>query len=412
MSAEEGSGLRDPQPLDLVVRGGRVVDPAAGLDARLDVGVRNGRVVALEPDLSGSIAPPRSDYPPDLGTSIIDATGAIVAPGFVDLHAHVYSGVCALTVPADETSSVSGVTTVVSAGDAGANTIEGFRRLVVQQSRTRVLAFLHVSSVGLAPWPAGEARDLDLLDVGAGIRAARENADIVVGVKVRMTADQVIGDNDLEPLRRAVRIADAAGLPVMMHIGFCPRPIGELLDLLRPGDIVTHCYTGSANTLLEEGRIAPAAHAARRRGVRFDVGHGFGSFDYRVADAAVVEGFWPDTISTDLHSLSAREIVVDLPTTVGKLLDLGLPLTDAIAAVTSRPAAAIGRSATLGSLVLGRVADLVAFEIESGERRYRDSFGGTRTGTVGIRVRHTVRAGIPWFAPLPHPGRGVAVAAD
>ena len=412
MSAEEGAHLPDPQPLDLVVRGGRVLDPAAGLDARLDVGVRNGRVVALEPDLSGSIAPPRSDYPPDLGTSIIDATGAIVAPGFVDLHAHVYSGVCALTVPADETSSVSGVTTVVSAGDAGANTIEGFRRLVVQQSRTRVLAFLHVSSVGLAPWPAGEARDLDLLDVGAGIRAARENADIVVGVKVRMTADQVIGDNDLEPLRRAVRIADAAGLPVMMHIGFCPRPIGQLLDLLRPGDIVTHCYTGSANTLLEEGRIAPAAHAARRRGVRFDVGHGFGSFDYRVADAAFVEGFWPDTISTDLHSLSAREIVVDLPTTVGKLLDLGLPLTDAIAAVTSRPAAAIGRSATLGSLVVGRVADLVTFEIESGERRYRDSFGGIRTGTVAIRVRHTVRAGIPWFAPLPHPGRGVSVAAD
>ena len=144
MSAEEGAHLSDPQPLDLVVRGGRVLDPAAGLDARLDVGVRNGRVVALEPDLSGSIAPPRSDYPPDLGTSIIDATGAIVAPGFVDLHAHVYSGVCALTVPADETSSVSGVTTVVSAGDAGANTIEGFRRLVVQQSRTRVLAFLHV----------------------------------------------------------------------------------------------------------------------------------------------------------------------------------------------------------------------------------------------------------------------------
>ena len=412
MSAEEGARLPDPQSLDLVVRGGRVLDPAAGLDARLDVGVRNGRVVALEPDLSGSIAPPRSDYPPDLGTSIIDATGAIVAPGFVDLHAHVHSGVCALTVPADETSSVSGVTTVVSAGDAGAQHDRGLpsaRRPAVANPRAGIPPRFErrpravAGRRGQGPRPPRR---------GCGIRAARENADIVVGVKVRMTADQVIGDNDLEPLRRAVRIADAAGLPVMMHIGFCPRPIGQLLDLLRPGDIVTHCYTGSANTLLEEGRIAPAAHAARRRGVRFDVGHGFGSFDYRVADAAVVEGFWPDTISTDLHSLSAREIVVDLPTTVGKLLDLGLPLSDAIAAVTSRPAAAIGRSATLGSLVVGRVADLVTFEIESGERRYRDSFGGIRTGTVAIRVRHTVRAGIPWFAPLPHPGRGVSVAAD
>ena len=160
-------------------------------------------------------------------------------PSFIDLHAHVYTGVCGLSVPADETSSRSGVTTVISAGDAGANTIEGFRRLTVQASRTRVLAFLHVSNVGLAPWPAGESRDLDMLDVEAGIRAVRENPDIVLGVKVRMTEGSVVGDNGLEPLRRAVAIADATGLPLMMHIGFCPRPIGELLALLRPGDIVS-----------------------------------------------------------------------------------------------------------------------------------------------------------------------------
>jgi dihydroorotase len=402
----------EPEPLDLVVRGGRVVDPSTGLDARLDVGVRYGRVIALEPDLSGRIAPPRSAWPPDLGTSVIDAHGAIVAPGFIDLHAHVYTGVCALTVPADETSSVSGVTTVVSAGDAGANTIEGFRRITVQAARTRVLAFLHVSNAGLAPWPAGEARDLDMLDVPAGIRATEENRDIVVGVKVRMTQGQVIGDNDLEPLRRAIRIADACGLPVMVHIGFCPRPIGELLELLRPGDIVTHSYSGSSNTLLEDGRLAASAHEARQRGVRFDVGHGFGSFDYRVVDAAIREGFWPDTISTDLHSLSAREIVIDLPMTMAKFLDLGMPLETVIAAVTSRPAEAVGRSGTIGSLALGRIADLAVFDVVPAERTYHDAYGATRPGASAVRVRHTVRAGVPWFAPLPHPGRGVAVRPD
>jgi dihydroorotase len=407
MSAADQDG-----PLDLVVRGGRVIDPGSGLDARLDVGVRLGRIVALEPDLSAQITPARDAYPPNLGTAVVDATGVIVAPGFIDLHAHVYTGVCGLTVPADETSSRSGVTTVVSAGDAGANTIEGFRRLAVQASRTRVLAFLHVSNVGLAPWPAGESRDLDMLDVQAGIRAVRENPDIVLGVKVRMTEGSVIGDNDLEPLRRAVAIADATGLPLMMHIGFCPRPIGELLALLRPGDIVTHCFSGSSNTLAEDGRLAAAAHRARSSGILFDVGHGFGSFDYRVAEIAVGEGFWPDTISTDLHSLSAAEIVVDLPTTMSKFLNLGMPLVDVVDRVTARPAAAIRRSETLGALAVGRIADLAVFEVEEREQHFRDSFGGRRTGTEGIRVTHTIRAGIPWLGPLPHPGRGVAVQPD
>ena len=165
--------IEDERALDLVVRGGHVLDPGAGIDGVLDVGVRFGRVVAIEPDLSNRIAERRMQMPLDLGTAVIEATDQIVAPGFIDLHTHVYVGVAGLTVPADEISSVTGVTTSVSAGDAGAHTIEGFRRLAVEASRTRVLAFLHVSNVGLAPWPAGEATDLDFLDVGAGIRGAR-----------------------------------------------------------------------------------------------------------------------------------------------------------------------------------------------------------------------------------------------
>ncbi len=410
--------IDDDQALDLVVRQGRVFDPGAGIDGVYDLGVRYGRIVAMEPDLSDRIAERRMQMPLDLGTAVIDATDRIVAPGFIDLHTHVYVGVAGLTVPADESSSTSGVTTCVSCGDAGAHTIEGFRRLAVEASRTRVLAFLHVSNVGLAPWPAGEATDLDLLDVPAGIRAARQNPDIVVGVKVRMTQPQVIRDHGLEPLRRAVAIAEGAGIPVIMHIGYCPRPIGELLELLRPGDIVTHCFTGSDNTLVEDGRLGRGVHEARERGILFDVGHGSGSFSYRVADIAISEGFWPDTISTDIHSLSANGPVYDLPNTMSKFLALGMPLADVVEAVTSRPAAAIGRGSTLGSLALGRTADLAIFDLEEGEFAFRDSgaqlagAGIERLASSRIRVHHTIRAGIPWGLPWPHPGRGVGLAPD
>ena len=410
--------IDDNEALDLVIRGGRVFDPGSGLDDRLDIGVRYGRIAAVEPDLSARIAERRMQMPLDLGTAVIDATGMIVAPGFIDLHTHVYVGVCGLTVPADETSATTGVTTCVSAGDAGANTIEGFRRLAVEASRTRVLAFLHVSNVGLAPWPAGESTNLDMLDVGAGIRAARQNQDIVVGVKVRMTQPQVIGDHDLEPLRRAVAIAEGAGTRVIMHIGFCPRPIGELLALLRPGDIVTHCFTGSENTLVEDGRLGRGVHEARARGILFDIGHGSGSFSYRTADVAIAEGFWPDTISTDIHSLSANGPVYDLPTTMSKFLALGMPIGDVVQAVTARPARAIGRESTLGAIQVGRTADLAVFSVEEGRFTFRDSgaqlsgAGTERIGTSRIRVHHTIRAGVPWGSPWPHPGRGVGLAPD
>jgi dihydroorotase len=151
--------VEDPDALDLVIRGGHVLDPRSGLDGPMDIGIRYGRIAAIEPDLSARVAERRTAMPLDLGTQVIDASGLLVSPGWIDLHTHVYVGVSALTVPADESATSSGVTTCVSAGDAGAHTIEGFRRLAVEASRTRVLAFLHVSTVGLAPWPVGEAKD-------------------------------------------------------------------------------------------------------------------------------------------------------------------------------------------------------------------------------------------------------------
>lgn len=388
---------------ELIIRGGRVLDPATGRDEVADVGIRAARVAALQPDIRHGIAPFRESYPPELGTQEIDATGCLVLPGLVDLHAHVYTGVCPLTSPADAACAPAGVTTVVSAGDAGANTIAGLRQLIVDRSLTRVLAFLHISTIGLTGWPVGEAIDPDYLDVEAAIRAGLAHRDIVVGIKVRMT-HSLTGNNGLLPLERAAEAARQIGIPVMVHIGASQAPLADLLAVLSPGDIVTHCFTASGNGLLESGRLTAAVLAARERGILFDVAHGFGSFDFPTAAQCAREGFWPDVISTDLHGLSAGSTMVDLPTTMTKMLSLGMPLADVIAAVTSRPAAAIGRGSQVGRIQVGSIADVTVLALRDEQVELGDAFGNTRTATQRFTVRHTIRAGQPWAGPFPHPG--------
>jgi len=389
--------------LDLLVRGGRVVDPEMAIDDQLDVGVRLGRIQALGTNLADRVTN-RS------AMQIVDATGALVLPGLIDIHAHVYTGVCPLTVQADEVASRSGVTTIVSAGDAGANTIEGFRDLVVNRSRTRVLAFLHISTVGLAPFPVGEAIQPALLDPVAADRAIGRFPDMIVGLKVRQGGPTVTGTNELEPLRRAASVGQQHQLPVMVHITESDAPLADLLALLSRGDIVTHCFTGSANGLIDEGRIAEAAMAARQRGVLFDVGHGAGSFDFEVAEAAARVAFWPDTISTDLHSISAEK-AKSLPFVMSKMLAVGMPFEEVIAAVTARAAAAIGRGGQLGSLKVGAVADIAVLELKDSPVEFTDTFGHRRTADRQFAVRHTIRAGAVWGAPA-HPGVGTSVLAE
>jgi dihydroorotase len=403
---------RKDDALDLLVRGGRVIDPASGLDAVCDVGIRYGRIAAIAEDLSDLVAPARQEYPPETGTTVVDAAGKLVVPGLVDMHAHVYTGVCPLTVPADETSAASGVTTIVSAGDAGAHTFEGFRQLIVNQSRTRVLAFVHISTIGLTGWPEGEAVDLKYLDVDKVVRAIEENRDIAVGIKVREQAPLIVGDNGLEPVRIAVEAGERAGVPVMVHIGGAPATLGELMQLLRPGDIITHCFTPAPHGLVEDGQLIEEAQQARDRGIVFDVGHGFGSFDYGVVEQAVERGFWPDTISTDLHSLSIRGPVGDLPRTMAKLLNLGMPLTEVVRAATVRPAAVIGRSETLGILREGGVADVAVLSLEDSDEMFVDASGAQRPARKLLRAEATIRAGILWGGPFPHPGRAAGSRAS
>jgi dihydroorotase len=323
----------------------------------------------------------------------------------IDLHAHVYAGVCPLSVSIHEEAPWAGATTVVSAGDAGAHTIEGFRQTVVDRARPRVLAFLHISTIGLAGFPVGEAIDLDYLNVDKAVRAARENEDIVVGIKVRQGLPVISGET-IEPFRRALTVADRLGLPLMVHIGGAPIPIERVLDDLRPGDVVTHCFSPWANTLFEDGRLVPSARAARERGVMFDIGHGSGSFSFSVAESGAEEGFFPDTISTDLHSLSVNVAVGDMATTMTKLLSVGMPLQDVVAAATSSPARIINRHEVIGSLRVGAVADITVLSlVDDDPADAVDSFGLVRRCERILRVDHTIRHGVPCGSPFPHPGR-------
>ncbi len=301
--------------LDLLIRGGEVLDPGQGLRGRYDIGIRWGRIVQVEPQI-----------PVETASQVIDARTNLVTPGLVDLHAHVYPLGSALGLPADELTPHTATTTYVSAGDAGANNFGAFRHYVMAAARSRMFAFVHISRMGLAGFPVGETLNIDYADVDAAARCIAENADVVLGVKVRISRN-VVGDNGLEPLRRAIRAAQlsATGARVMCHIGDAPDDLSALLDLLRPGDVLTHTYSGAGNNIVQNGKLLPAALAAKQRGVTIDVGHGGGSFDYTVAEPAIEQGLMPDTISSDIHALSGNSPGMPyLPWVMSKFLNLGL----------------------------------------------------------------------------------------
>jgi dihydroorotase len=379
---------------DLLIRGGEVIDPSPGLRGRRDVGIRWGQIAAVEP----SIDPARA-------TQSIDATGKLVVPGLVDLHAHVYPQASALGLPADELAPYTCTTTYVSGGDAGANNFSAFRHYVIAQARSRIFGFVHVSSIGLAGFPVGEMLDLDYADVEAAARTVAENRDIALGVKVRVSRS-VVGRNGLEPLRRAIAAAERAGggARVMCHIGDAPGELPALLDLLRPGDILTHAYSGAGNNVVQDGKVLRAALEAKARGVIIDVGHGAGSFDYTVAEPAMDQGLLPDTISSDLHALSGSTPGKPfLPWVMSKFLNLGLSLEQVIALATAAPAKVIGRIEGLGTLQIGAPADVAILELIEAPVSFVDTRGHTRNGTRWLRPVQAVRAGRPYGPPYPVP---------
>src|SRR5438309_3304350 len=289
---------------DLVIKGGDVLDPSQSLRGKRDIGIRFGLIEAIEAEIPAARA-----------LRVLDAGGKLVTPGLIDLHSHVFPYGSAIGIPADELVANQCTTTCVSAGDAGANNFAAFRRYVVGQTRTRLYAFVHIANMGLAPFPVPELYNIDFAQVDTAAKAVGENADIVLGVKVRMS-ENVIAKNGLEPLKRAIAACERAGTgaKVMCHIGGVETPelMSQILDTLRPGDILTHAYSGAPNiggaftNIVQDGKLLPAALAAKQRGVIFDVGHGGGSFDYTVAEPAIAQGCPPDTISFDIHVFSGK----------------------------------------------------------------------------------------------------------
>jgi dihydroorotase len=387
---------------DLVVKGGEVLDPSQNLRARRDIGIRFGVVEALE-----------ADIPADKALRVLSASGKIVTPGLIDLHAHVFPYGSAIGIPADELVPFQATTTLVSAGDAGANNLAAFRRAIVGQTRSRLYAFVHIANIGLAGFPVPELYNIDYAQVDAAAKAVAENADLVIGIKVRMS-ENVIAKNGLEPLKRAIRACEIAGTgaKVMCHIGGVETPelMSQILDMLRPGDILTHSYSGAPNiagrftNIVQDGRLLPAALAAKQRGVVFDVGHGGGSFDYTVAEVAIPAGAGPDTISSDIHVFSGNTPGMPYLTWVmSKFLNLGYTLEQVIAMATINPAKVINRAPKLGTLQIGAPADVSLLEVADGPVEFVDTRNNKRQGKTQIKPAGVVLAGVPYGRPYQAP---------
>jgi dihydroorotase len=376
---------------DLIVRGGRVIDPSQNLDAVADVGVIGPRIAALGANLAEH----------GVRGEVVDASGLVVTPGWVDLHTHVFWGVAPLGVDADSNCLRRGVTTAVDAGSSGASTFPGFKRYVIDVSLTRVVAMLHLSVIGMARDDGfgdgiGELEDIRWANVESALSIARAFADVITGIKIRISQEHVGQDADRtrEVLRRARQVADAIGKPVMVHSGQTAIPLDEILSYLLRGDVVTHVYHARDEGVLDErGTVRASVRAAVERGVNFDVGHGAGSFSWRVARAGLEQGLLPGTISSDIHAWNIAGPVYDLATTASKFLHLGLSLPAVLQRVTATPAACIGRTGELGTLSPGAAADISLFQLVEGEFRFRDSGGAEELGGTRLKPVAVIRNG-------------------
>jgi dihydroorotase len=387
---------------DLVIKGGDVLDPSQSLRGKRDIGIRYGVIEALEADIPAARA-----------LRVLDASGKLVTPGLIDLHSHVFPYGSAIGIPADELVAHQCTTTCVSAGDAGANNFAAFRRHIVAQTRTRLYAFVHIANIGLTSFPVAELYNLDFAQTDAAAKAVAENADLVLGIKVRMS-ENVIAKHGLEPLKRAIAACVASGTnaKVMCHIGGVETAalMSQILDTLRAGDILTHAYSGAPNlsgsftNIVQDGKLLPAALAAKQRGVIFDVGHGGGSFDYTMAEAAIAQGAPPDTISSDIHVFSGNTPGMPYLTWVmSKFMGLGFSLDQVVTMATATPAKIINRMPKLGTLQVGAPGDAAIMELVEGPVSFVDTRNNKRDGKAHLKPIQTVTAGVPFGRPYNSP---------
>jgi dihydroorotase len=367
---------------DLILAGGTVLNPVSGLRQELDVGIAGERITALD-----------SKLPRENAKKVLDVRGCYVTPGLIDFHVHSYWGVNPYGFNADPVCLASGVTTAVDAGSSGPVNFLGFKKLVYEQSRTRMLAFVALAQHGVLNDP-GELENLKFADPEGAAQSVSDAPNVGVGIKVRLHK-KAIGDHGREALRMAVSAGEGCKAPVMVHIGNTGISMEEIVDTLRPGDVVTHCYTPQKPSIVDEkGRLREAVRKAHERGVIFDVGHANGHFDFDLVRRAMADGLLPDIISSDLHArMGPGNPVVDMPTTMTKFLHFGLSLEQVVAACTINPARVIGWQDRLGSLEVGREADIAVLQFVDEPTKLRDCVGGEWNVNQRLAARWTIRRG-------------------
>jgi len=353
---------------DTIIAGGDVVDPGSGLSGKLDIGIAGGKVAAVEPSLDRTEA-----------AHVIDASGQYVTPGLIDLHTHVYWGATFWGVWPDPIAARTGVTSWLDVGSAGSYSLPGFRKFIVETSKSKVFSLLNLSSIGLIA-QTWELANLDYCDVDLAEMITNQNRDLVLGIKARIDKNTTRGTG-IKPLELARELADRVDLPLMVHIGQGPPSLDVISEYLRPGDILTHCFTGHDNRIIgPDDTFLPYMKALHDKGLVLDIGHGSGSFSFDTAEKMLAQGVMPDVISTDIHQMAIQGPMFDMPITLSKFLHLGMSLADVIERATSKPAAAMRRP-DLGSLKPGSAADIALFTIEEGDFTFQDIFMTERKGT-------------------------------
>jgi dihydroorotase len=386
------TALADPEPsteeaarYDLLIKGGKVLDPLQQIEAVMDVAVASGKIARLALDIPESEA-----------RRVIPAEGKIVTPGLIDIHTHVFPFVGPYGIEADPHCVRNGVTTVVDAGTSGALSFPAFRRYDIDRASTRIKALLHVVSIGMIAGSTpnmGELEDLRYCVPKLAVECARRYPDVILGLKVRFSKEYT-GANDVEGMKRARQAADEAGLPLMCHIAGPHSALDTFLRQMKRGDIWTHCFNARPHGILDaNGKVEEAVREARERGIRFDVGHGAGSFSFEVAAKCLEQDFPPDTISTDLYSANMHGPVYDMPTTLSKFLLLGMPLPEIVRRTTLNAVKSFKFQEDIGTLKTGAEADVSVFEIQQGNFTFTDSYGTSRQGHQRLRPVVTVRAG-------------------
>lgn len=375
---------------DLILKGGHVVDPSQGIDKVQDIAFTDGKVSKVSDEIPGSD-----------GNDVRDVSKSIVVPGLIDLHTHVYWGGTSLGIDADDFCRHNGVTTAVDTGSAGPGNFAGFRKHVIDKSDARILAYLHVSHAGVYAFSdrvmVGESKNLDLMDPITAIEVVNENRDVIVGIKVRL-GRIASGVHGTIPYEYALQVAEETGLPIMVHIDEPPPSYAHIISRLRKGDILTHCFRPFPNTpIMANGKVLPEVLEARERGVIFDIGHGKGSFSFKVARLMLENNFQPDVISSDVHKLCINGPAFDQLTTLSKFLILGVPFYNVIEQSTVNAAKALNRP-ELGTFKVGSVGDVTLLRIDIGAYNYIDVKGETVVGDKKIELDGVVLNGKLWHS--------------